>query len=201
MGSPVLGEPVEGFTFFERFCELCVERGLNPQAEWDRPAVRTWADGTSEEDEIALLWRQPFARDLDAHWNGLYSCKEMSEADFGAFMTWIYQAGWEVSSTGSRWSAVHAVPAGLPARTWTPPTIRIVPRFCVRCPAGAPAGGCAYVHGNTIHRLDPAAIDEATGKPNGVCKFGDGCKGDKRAGCLRMHPGETWTPDMVVYRN
>ena len=65
-----------------------------------------------------------------------------------------------------------------------------VGRFCKEATA-CPTAGCRYVHGNTIPRV------------NEPCKFGDGCgSGDvaKRATCLRMHPGETWTAELVIHR-
>jgi len=65
-----------------------------------------------------------------------------------------------------------------------------VARFCKEGTA-CPTAGCRYVHGNTIPRV------------NEPCKFGEGCgSGDaaKRATCLRMHPGETWTPELVIKR-
>ena len=65
-----------------------------------------------------------------------------------------------------------------------------VARFCKEAKA-CPTAGCRYVHGDTIPRI------------NEPCKFGEGCgSGDaaKRATCLRMHPGETWTPELVIKR-
>ena len=65
-----------------------------------------------------------------------------------------------------------------------------VARFCKEGTA-CPTAGCRYVHGDTIPRI------------NEPCKFGEGCgSGDaaKRATCLRMHPGETWTPELVIKR-
>ena len=65
-----------------------------------------------------------------------------------------------------------------------------VARFCKEGRA-CPTAGCRYVHGDTIPRIDEP------------CKFGAACgSGDaaKRATCLRMHPGETWTADLVVRR-
>jgi hypothetical protein len=65
-----------------------------------------------------------------------------------------------------------------------------VGRFCKEGTA-CPTAGCRYVHGDTIPKI------------NEPCRFGEGCgSGDpaKRATCLRMHPGETWTPDLVIHR-
>jgi hypothetical protein len=65
-----------------------------------------------------------------------------------------------------------------------------VARFCKEARA-CPTAGCRYVHGDTIPRIDEP------------CKFGATCgSGDaaKRATCLRMHPGEKWTAELVVKR-
>ncbi len=67
-----------------------------------------------------------------------------------------------------------------------------VPRFCKDAHA-CQKRGCAYVHGNTIPRL------------NEPCRFGAECgasdpTGVKRSQCLRMHPGEHYHPEMVVTR-
>jgi hypothetical protein len=65
-----------------------------------------------------------------------------------------------------------------------------VPRFC-REASACKEEACRYVHGDTIPRV------------NRPCGFGADCgKGDaaKRALCLYMHPGETWTDGLVVRR-
>jgi hypothetical protein len=67
--------------------------------------------------------------------------------------------------------------------------IGIVPRFC-RTSACADAA-CRYVHADTIARI------------NEPCNFGAACGASdtgKRALCIRMHPGEKWSADMVVHR-
>lgn len=69
-----------------------------------------------------------------------------------------------------------------------------IPRFCRGGAACPDAGGsCRYVHGDTIPRL------------NEPCAFGAGCgasdpTGVKRSQCLRMHPGEEWSPELVIRR-
>ena len=68
-----------------------------------------------------------------------------------------------------------------------------IPRFCREGHACAAGASCRYVHGDTIPRL------------NESCAFGAGCgasdpTGVKRSQCLRMHPGETWTPELVIRR-
>jgi hypothetical protein len=69
-----------------------------------------------------------------------------------------------------------------------------IPRFCREGAACAEAGGsCRYVHGDTIPRV------------NEPCAFGAGCgasdpTGVKRSQCLRMHPDEEWSPELVIRR-
>jgi hypothetical protein len=83
-----------------------------------------------------------------------------------------------------------AAPIALPKKV----KLAVIPRFCVKCAAaGSPEGlpGCKYSHEDTIPRV------------NEPCKFGDGCgSGDpaKRATCIRMHPGEVWSEDLVICR-
>lgn len=154
------------------------------QAEWD-----------AYEEEKSSLWRQPFADYLDMRCSDIYDTSAMKPAAYTALIAWLYANGWEVNV----WlDGFYAVPAGLPPRE--PPKPRTIARFCIKCDPAAPSPSCAYVHDDVIYRLDPEAVDIATGKPIGPCKFGDGCKGEKRATCLRMHPGEVWTPDMAIYR-
>ena len=67
-----------------------------------------------------------------------------------------------------------------------------VPRFC-RAAGACQEEGCRYVHGDTIQRV------------NLPCSFGDACgasdpTGVKRSQCLRMHPGEEWSADLVIRR-
>lgn len=80
---------------------------------------------------------------------------------------------------------------GRPARSGPPrKKSTTVPRFC-RVGKSCSEEGCRYVHADTIQRV------------NRPCGFGADCgKGDatKRAACLYMHPGETWSESLVVHR-
>lgn len=67
-----------------------------------------------------------------------------------------------------------------------------IPRFC-RAGAECADLECRFVHADTIPRI------------NEPCKFGAECgasdpTGLKRSQCLRMHPDETWTAEMVIVR-
>jgi hypothetical protein len=173
------------------------EYGVHPHPGCERAAAQREAEAELDAYEAAKrsLWDNSFADDLDMRCSNIYDTAAMKPAAYTALIAWLYANGWEVSV----WlDGFYAVPAGLPPRE--PPKPRAIARFCVKCDPSAPSPSCAYVHDDVIYRLDPEAVDIATGKAIGPCKFGEGCKGEKRATCLRMHPSEVWTPDMAIYR-
>lgn len=170
----------------------------------DKPAVHPMLLMREQEEGRVLLqrswemedavWDQPFSRYLEESYHGLFDCGSMPERDYAAFMQWLFSNGFEVCAQSHR-GRVRASWADLPARHWKPtqapkwrPQEGVIQRFCIKCPAGAPAEGCKYVHGDIIQRV------------NFPCKFALTCSGTKRANCLHMHPDETWTPDMVIRR-
>ena len=159
--------------------------------------------------EEASIWHQSFSRNLEAHCRDRYDLSALTEPEYEACMTWLYASGWYVA--GGR-TNLEAYPADLPPRVWVADRFAAlmeepapapaapaakpkakkaatVPRFC-RTAACADAA-CRYVHEDTMPRL------------NEPCAFGAACGGTdpaKRALCIRMHPGETWTADLVVSR-
>lgn len=158
--------------------------------EEPKVAVRVWLDDTV--DTAEALWSMPWARDLELKYGNIYDCRGMCEKDYASFMRWLCARGFDIHAYGHR-AIVSATDAALPPMEWvsTKPavTTKYVSRFCVRCDAAAPAADCCYEHGDTIARVDEP------------CKFGVACTGPKRAACLRMHPGETWTTASVVTRS
>ena len=171
----------------------------------------------------ALIWDQPFARNLEMYWTDCYDTRDLTDAEYADCMAWLYDQGWEVE--GEIRSGMKAWPADLPPRVWVAPRgpsrfdalsssaghqevqapVRTgrppaggkksvtVPRFCRSSGGGVACAdaACRYVHADTMPRLD---------KP---CGFGSSCGGtdpSKRAACLYMHPGETWSADLVVTR-
>ena len=162
------------------------------------PAVRVWTEDAPTQSFCSdvpvasdRLWFMPFARHLESPFDGYFLCNGMCEVDYASFMKWLHIHGYAVTAEGHR-NKVHAVPRGLPPVKWVstaPPPPATIPRFCVKCDRSAPSEGCQYEHGDVIHRL------------NEPCKFGDGCKGTKRAACIRMHDGEVWTPELVIHRH
>ena len=168
----------------------------------------------------ASVWHQSFSRNLEARGGDYLDLSSLTDAEYADCMTWLYAAGWHAE--GSR-SCLKAYPADLPPRVWVAPVVDrfaglldaepasalsqpapaakpkraavTVPRFC-RASSGGVAcadAACRYVHADTMARLD---------KP---CGFGAACgssdaTGLKRAACLYMHPGETWSAELVVTR-
>lgn len=159
------------------------------------------------------IWKQSWSERLATYYADTYDLRDLSEGEYEACMTWMYAQGWNIHEEDRE--GVKAYPDNLPPRVWIAPPSRFdwlgtpeqqtetccnhghqkkekkegkgkgpVPRFC-RDQACADAG-CRYVHGDTMPRL------------NEPCNFGAACA--KRALCIRMHPGETWTADLVVHR-
>ncbi len=152
----------------------------------------------------------------------IYDTSALSDDQFRTVMEWLCQNGWDIldysrqtvstypaSFVSTNWVDVHGIltpsaeeeehrhckkevalsaPGSDEGRRVAAP----VPRFC-REGHACQRRGCAYVHGNTIPRL------------NEPCRFGAACgasdpTGVKRSQCLRMHPGEHYHPEMVVKR-
>jgi hypothetical protein len=199
------------------------------EEEDDEPLRVLWANPSAplraKEEEI---WQQPFSADLEEYWPETYDTRAMSDADYHALMGWLYSKGWWVDSydregvrcwtdnaPARRWDAVAMAPEDEHHVRWADEAVPkkasaccgghgprpapakkgpvTIPRFCREGHACAAGAGCRYVHGDTIPRL------------NESCAFGAGCgasdpTGVKRSQCLRMHPGETWTPELVIRR-
>lgn len=160
------------------------------------------------------IWSQPFSGSLDMYYGDAYDFRGLTDGEYTACMSWLYEHGWEME--GEDRAGAKAWPANLPPRVWFPVSSQppracasacasasaslhekpaakraTVPRFC-RTAACADAS-CRYVHDATMPRLD---------KP---CGFGAACgasdpTGVKRSQCLYMHPGETWSADLVIHR-
>ena len=172
--------------------------------EWEE---RRLSDLVDQETEI---WKQPFALQLNTYYTDVYDTRSLTDDEYEACLTWLYEKGWYVESETRE--GFKANPDNLPPRVWVSPLagrfdchvcnhdsaapevqkkkkVMTVPRFCreVACKDAA----CRYVHGDTIQRI------------NEPCSFGAGCGASdagKRALCIRMHPGEVWSADLVVHR-
>ena len=147
---------------------------------------KDWGDLEQE------LWSQPFAADLEMkdQAQDIFDCRRLSDDQYADFMTFLYEKGWDVCHEERRW--VQARTGSEPARVWVPPATKFIPRFCregIECFKQ----DCNYVHGDTIHKVKED------------CTFGAKCgasdpTGAKRALCIRMHPGEVWSPNSCVHR-
>lgn len=161
----------------------------------------------------ADFWANDFARNLEMRWWNVYDTTDLTDLEYAAMMTWLYDKGWLIEQETR--TIVQAQEDDLPPRRWIaglrdgpapaqPAPLAApgtdagrrrgapVPRFC-RAATTCAEAGCRYVHGDTIARV------------NAPCSFGDACgatdpTGVKRSQCLRMHPGETWTEGMVIHR-
>jgi len=197
--------------------ELAEDRRLGRVHPVFDAAARHQAEQDALSAQEAVIWDQSFARNLDMYWSDAYDLRALTGAEYEACMSWLYDQGWEVQCEDR--NGFQGWPLDLPPRVWVAPRApsrfdslssaghqephaprapagkksAVVPRFCrascggVRCEDAA----CRYVHADTMPRLD---------KP---CGFGAACGGtdpSKRALCLYMHPGETWSADLVVKR-
>jgi len=163
-----------------------------------KPIVYEAAPETKEEvekdwaDQEQELWSQPFAVDLEMkdQAQDIFDCRGLTDSQYADFMTFLYEKGWDVCHEERRW--VQARTGSEPARVWVPPATKFIPRFCregIECFKQ----DCNYVHGDTIHKVKED------------CTFGAKCgasdpTGAKRALCIRMHPGEVWSPSSCVHR-
>ena len=182
-----------------------------PAVEDDEPLRELWhnprAPLRAKEEEI---WEQPFSVNLEEYWSETYDTRAMSDSDYHALMGWLFSMGWYVDHYDR--AGVRTWQDNAPALHWNPATMEAeehhhhraprakpkgavtIPRFCREGHACSAAGGsCRYVHGDTIPRIKES------------CTFGEGCgasdpTGVKRSQCLRMHPGEVWTPELVIRR-
>ena len=161
------------------------------------------------------LFLQSFSINIEEVAPNTLDITGLCHPEWCALMTWLYSAGWIIASEshfqGHDAPLLIVKPADLPPRIWIEPEecVRIqvapsssqpkkgkapvtIPRFC-RAAGSCEDAACRYVHGDTIPRL------------NELCAFGAACgasdsTGVKRSQCLRMHPGETWTPQLVIHR-
>lgn len=166
----------------------------------------------------AEFWSAPWAAKLGELVPDVYDTSKLSDVDFENMMAWLYDKGWWVGDFERSW--VTFEPDNLPSRYWIAPAdlttgpVKVVRfdtccghshkkkaksaettqilRFC-RAATACAEEGCRYVHGDTILRVDrPCAFGAACGAtdPTGL----------KRSQCLYMHPGETWSAELVITR-
>jgi hypothetical protein len=191
----------------KELCELDpLEKAMSSGSSWgdlEEPAVST--SPTLEEmvermaaemhEQEQSIWNQPWSDRLGTYYADAYDLRDLTEEAYAACMSWLYEKGWNIKQEDR--DGVKAYPDNLPPRVWIPVHVHEckrkkvpVPRFC-RAGVTCVDAECRYVHEDTIRRL------------NEPCNFGASCGASdpaKRALCIRMHPGETWTPELVVHR-
>ncbi len=164
------------------------------------------------------FWSAPWGTKIHELTPDVYDTSALSDVEYNAMMSWLYWNGWWVGDFERSW--VPFEPDNMPARRWCPPAdtptgpVKVVHFGCShaghhhkkekKSDSTAPIlrfcratecteEGCRYIHGDTIPRVDRQ------------CAFGSTCGGGdatglKRSQCLYMHPGETWTADIVIRR-
>jgi len=178
------------------------------------------------DDEEALLWRQPFAENLEMYWSDYYDTRTMSEEHYNEFMSWIYARGWFMDCEPNR-AGCKAVPDNEgESRIWVPPSRFSAmaghgPSCCSKAhgkpaPMAAPGTDAGRRKGAPVPRFCRAATacedegcryvhGDTIPRVNKPCGFGAACgaadpSGAKRSQCLFMHPGETWTEGLTIQR-
>jgi hypothetical protein len=192
----------------------------------DDVPLRTPSLGYSVFPTYANIWDEPFSDNLDLHLCEMYDTRALSDDEFAACMTWLFANGWHIW----RWNrdGFEAIPDNLPPRVWTSadmegeyipepekpdprlaallealerkptdpapvaaPEIKkkklpaYIPRFC-RDGANCTREGCSFEHGDRIQKC------------NRACGFGANCS--KRSQCMYVHPDETWSDQLFIFR-
>ena len=170
----------------------------------DVEAHNAYLERMSEKEED--FYMQSFNAELSEITSYRYNTADLTQEQYEECMTWLYANGWNVKEEARDF--IHTWPDDLPPRVWVPAGERpapvapkkkvsgaTVPRFCRDSCGGVPCASatCRYVHGDTMPRLEKQ------------CGFGAACgssdpTGVKRSQCLYMHPGETWSADLVITR-
>jgi hypothetical protein len=178
----------------------CTDRWIREveSTYWDhKPIVYETVEKEEEEKDWAdmeqELWSQPFAAHLEmkSAAQDVFDCQDLTEEAYADFMTFLYLNGWDVIHEERRF--VQATTGSEPPRVWIPPSVKpTIPIFCMKA-RDCFVPGCRYVHADIIYKI------------NDECKFGEDCgasdpSGAKRALCIRIHPGEVWSPDLCVHR-
>ena len=168
------------------------------------------------------FYAQPWAEKVELRGSDYLDLSDLTEDEYEAAMSWIYFMGWSVSTYENGMADetrlwVVCQPDTLPPRVWVRPNRfegaaqllaetapvpvpvaapkprYVIPRFCRDSAGGVACAdpACRFAHDDTIPRV------------NEPCKFGEGCGASdpaKRALCIRMHPGEEWSEDLVIVR-
>jgi hypothetical protein len=100
-------------------CDLAAE--ARRLAVWQNETAAAAAEAAeatrrSHNEQEAAFWAQPFAENMELSFSDCYDLRQMSDEDYAACMTWLYDQGWVIESEDR--AGVSAVPADLPSRVW-----------------------------------------------------------------------------------
>jgi len=143
------------------------------------------------------FWAQPWSAGLTELWSDAYDTSRLSDSDWEAMMTWLFDNGWDVSDWDRQ--GVSCEPDNAPPRVWIAPRIleelaeadaaaprRGYSRSCGRRAFPEPAACCSHSAGVPSCAPKPAAKKVAVVIPR-FCRAGAACA---EAGCRYTH-GDT----------
>lgn len=169
---------------------------------------------------VADFWSQSWAANLTELWSDAYETTALSEEEWEAMMSWLYEAGWFIRAWDR--AGVECEPDNAPARTWISP--RILEELAA-ADAAAPRRGYGHGHHQKCsghHHHHETKVVAAVKAPKAVvviprfcragtactetscrythgdtipvqnkpCAFDGRCCGEKRATCIYLHPSE-----------
>lgn len=188
---------------------------------WGDLLMRDWVMPPPRANKEEDLWAQPFAAHLDEHVSFHYNTTDLTDAEYRAFMTWLYENGWNVLQECREY--VHAVDDDAPPRVWVSPeeaerlaAIRLPavveekPAFRSFAPLSAPGTDNGRRTGAPVPRFCREAHacktpgcryvhGDTIAKVDRPCSFGATCS--KKHACLFMHPGETFEAGACIHRS
>jgi hypothetical protein len=100
-------------------CDLAAD--ARRLAVWRNEAAAAAAEAVEaarrlQSDQEAAFWAQPFAENMELYFSDSYDLRQLSDEEYAACMTWLYDQGWAVMWEDR--AGVSAVPADLPPRVW-----------------------------------------------------------------------------------
>jgi hypothetical protein len=146
--------------------------------------VRVWGP-TAEADAEASLWAQPWAYNLELYCADNYDLRFLTDTEYQAMMTWLYQQGWAIEAEDR--NGVEAYPDNQPPRVWIQP---VAQRFnCLHGPSDSHGHSHSHAAPKPVVPLSAPGSDEGRRRaaPRPIfCDGGEKCK----EGCPYVH-GDT----------
>lgn len=194
---------------------------MRGEIRWGDLLMRDYVMPPPRANKEEDLWAQPFALNLDEHVSFHYNTTDLTDAEYRAFMTWLYENGWNVLQECREY--VHAVDDDAPPRVWVSPeeaerlaAIRLPviaeekPAFRSFAPLSAPGTDNGRRTGAPVPRFCREAHacktpgcryvhGDTIPKVDRPCSFGAECS--KKHACLFTHPGETFCAGSCIHRH